>query len=142
MTAAYTASTTLLSPSALPPGSSAGLAALGEPGNTLALTVEGGKISLVQTKAGKRETLAEMPLSGVGSSVQLRYQALPGSLYRFAWSADGQKWTALPADGKPVSGDFLPPWDRGVRAGVVARGPSSTAAVFERFSVSNAPAGR
>lgn len=140
--AAYTASTTLLSPSALAPGSSAGIAALGDPGNALALTVEAGKISLVQTKAGRRETLADMPLTGVGSSVQLRYQALAGSLYRFAWSADGEKWTALPADGKPVSGDFLPPWDRGVRAGVVARGPSSSAAVFERFNVSNAPAGR
>ncbi|WP_375417267.1 family 43 glycosylhydrolase [uncultured Hymenobacter sp.] len=135
--AAYTASTTLLRPAALPAGASAGLAALGDPANTLALTVEGGKIGLVQTKAGKRETLAQMPLTGAGQAVQLRYQVRDGDQYRFAWSADGQAWHPLPADGQAVSGDFLPPWDRGVRAGVMARGPVTATAVFERFAVSN-----
>ena len=133
----YTVSTTLLSPASLPPGASAGLAALGDPGNTLALLVEGGKVSLVQTKAGKPETLAETPLSGGGSSVQLRYQVQAGNQYRFAWSADGKVWHALGPVGKAVTGDFLPPWDRGVRAGVMAKGPTSVTAVFERFGLSN-----
>lgn len=135
--AAYTARTTLLNPAALPAGTSAGLAALGDPGNALALTVEGGKIGLIQTKAGQQQTLAQMSLEGTGPTVQLRYQVAAGNQYRFAWSADGQVWHALPADGQAVKGDFLPPWDRGVRAGVVARGPATATAVFERFAVDN-----
>jgi xylan 1,4-beta-xylosidase len=134
--ASYTANTTLLAPARLGAGTSAGLAALGDPGNTLALLVSGGQVSLVQTKAGKRETLAEMPLAG-SPSVQLRYQVQAGNQYRFAWSADGKAWHAMPADGKAVSGDFLPPWDRGVRAGLLAQGAATETAVFERFSVSN-----
>ena len=133
----YTASTILLNPAALPSGTGAGLAALGDPGNTLALTVEGGSVHLIQTKANKAEILAEMPLAGKGSAVQLRYQVRAGNQYRFAWSTDGKVWHGLPANGQPVDGAFLPPWDRGVRAGLVARGPASTTAVFERFDLIN-----
>lgn len=42
----------------------------------------------------------------------------------------------LPANAT-ADGQFLPPWDRGVRVGVVAQGPASAVATFERFELVN-----
>ena len=142
MAADYLASTVLLGPGRLPMGCAAGLAAFGDPANSLALTVQDGKVSLVQTKAGQPQTLAETALTGLPDpatgAVQLRYQVQSGNQYRFAWSTDGgQAWHPLPADGTAIDGAFLPPWDRGVRAGVVARGAATATAVFERFELSS-----
>jgi hypothetical protein len=35
----------------------------------------------------------------------------------------------------PVDGSFLPPWDRAVRAGLIAKGTAGQKAVFERFEM-------
>ena len=62
-------------------------------------------------------------------------QVTGGNNYRFSYSADGITWTnPLPNDGA-INGQFLPPWDRGVRVGVLAQGPTSVTAAFERFTL-------
>lgn len=140
LTAAYTATTTLLNPAALPAGTAAGLAALGDPDNSLALTAGGGKLQLLERRAGKPRVLAETALpAAAGAAVQLRLQVRAGNQYRFAWSTDGRTWTnPLPDDGT-ISGTFLPPWDRGVRVGVLAQGPATATAAFERFALESQP---
>lgn len=133
----YTATTTLLSATALPAGTDAGLAAIGDPDNTLALTAGSGKLRLWQRREGKDQVLSEMALPADAGELTLRVQVEGGNQYRFSWSPDaGKTWQNLPAAGAAaINGTFLPPWDRGVRVGVLARGPGSAAATFERFEL-------
>ena len=138
LAANYTATTTLLSPGALPPGTAAGLAALGDPNNALSLTAGDGKLQLWERRAGKVRVLAEVPLPpSAAAAVRLRMQTQSGNQYRFAWSADGRTWANLLPNNEAVKGDFLPPWDRGVRIGIVAQGAAPAAAAFERFEMQN-----
>lgn len=132
-TASYTA-TTNLAPATLPNGTLAGLAALGDPDNTLALLAGEGKLRLRQMKGGKAQTLGEVALPA-GKNLHLQLQAQNGDQYRFSWSTDGKTWQNLPADGAAVSGAYLPPWDRGVRVGVLAQGPSTATVGFEQFKL-------
>ena len=136
LAASYTATATLLTPAALGAGTTAGIAALGDPNNSLSLTAGGGKLQLSERRDGKDRVLAESPLPAT-AALQLRMQTTGGNHYRFAWSPDGRTWTDMQPGGETASGQFLPPWDRGVRVGIVAQGPASTSATFERFEVSN-----
>jgi hypothetical protein len=36
-----------------------------------------------------------------------------------------------------IDGSFLPPWDRAVRAGIVAKGADGTTGVFDNFEMVN-----
>jgi beta-xylosidase len=140
LTAAYTASTTLLAPASLPANTAAGLAAHGDPNNALALTTGGGKLRLWERRAGKQRVLAETALPATaGKALQLRMQVSGGNSYRFSWSADGTTWTNPLANNGAIDGKFLPPWDRGVRVGVIAQGPASVTAAFERFALDSQP---
>ncbi len=138
LAADYTATTTLLNPSALAPGTAAGLAALGDPSNSLSLTVVDGKLQLWERRAGKVRVLAETALPpAAAAAVQLRVQNHAGNQYRFSWSADGRTWSSLLPNNEVIRGEFLPPWDRGVRIGMVAQGAAPATATFERFEVQN-----
>lgn len=132
LAATYSATTTLLAPANLPVGTTAGIAALGDPANSLRLVAGDGKLQLVERRDNKLRTLAETPLPAT-SALHLRVQDEGGSHYAFAYSADGRSWTAL---GSAADGQFLPPWDRGVRVGLVAQGTTGTAS-FSRFEVAN-----
>ena len=135
LAANYTAATTLLAPAALPAGTVAGIAAIGDPDNALSLLAGQGQLQLQERRAGKTRVLATAALPASATTVQLRVQNRAGIHYQFAWSLDGRTWTSLlPAD-QTIDGQFLPPWDRGVRVGLVAEGTAP--ATFERFELSN-----
>jgi len=136
LAARYTATTTLLAPGALPPGTTAGLAALGDPDNALSLLAGAGKLQVQERRAGKTRVLAEAALPAA-ATLHLRVQSQGGSRYRFAYSPDGRTWTELLPAPTTADGQFLPPWDRGVRVGVVAQGPAAATATFERFELDN-----
>ncbi|HEX8427826.1 family 43 glycosylhydrolase [Hymenobacter sp.] len=135
-TADYTATTTLLNPAMLPAGTVAGIAAHGDPENTIALTAGDGKLQLWQLEKGKQKTISETKLP-TGTSLTFRLKAEKGNQFRFDYSADnGKTWQAMPAAGAAaINGTYLPPWDRGVRVGVLARGPVAATATFERFEL-------
>jgi xylan 1,4-beta-xylosidase len=137
LAANYSATTTLLSPASLPAGTTAGLAALGDPNNALSVLAGGGKLQVQERRDGKTRTLAEATLPPAAAAVHLRVQDQGGSHYRFSYSPDGRTWTELLPAGETADGQFLPPWDRGVRIGVVAQGPASATATFERFELVN-----
>lgn len=136
LAANYSATTTLLNPAGLPAGATAGLAALGDPSNALSLLAGDGKLQVQERRDGKTRTLAETALPAT-AALHLRVHNQGGSHYRFAYSPDGRTWTELLPAGQTADGQFLPPWDRGVRVGVVAQGPASATATFERFEVTN-----
>jgi xylan 1,4-beta-xylosidase len=79
--------------------------------------------------------LAETALPTAASALQLRVQAQKGNQYRFAWNPDGRTWTDMLPANEVANGQFLPPWDRGVRVGMVAQGPATATATFERFDL-------
>ena len=136
LAANYAATTTLLNPAGLPAGALAGLGALGDPSNALSVLAGDGKLQVQERRDGKTRTLAEAALP-TAAALHLRVQDQGGSHYRFAYSPDGQAWTELLPAGQTADGSFLPPWDRGVRVGVVALGPASATAAFERFELDN-----
>ena len=138
LAARYQAIATLLAPAALPAGTAAGIAALGDPNNSLNLSAGDNKLRLWERRDGKDRTLAETALP-VAAALRLRLRALGNGQFRFAWSSDGTQWTDMQPASDTVNGQFLPPWDRGVRVGVVAQGPPTATATFERFELDNEP---
>ncbi|GAA4037016.1 family 43 glycosylhydrolase [Hymenobacter glaciei] len=136
LAARYQATTTLLAPAALPAGTVAGVAALGDPNNSLNLSAGDNKLRLWERRDGKDRTLAETALPAA-AALRLRVRALGNGQFRFAWSPDGTTWTDMLPTSETANGQFLPPWDRGVRVGVVAQGPSTATATFERFELNN-----
>ena len=139
-TAAYTALATVVAPRAVPVGTVAGLAVVGTPDNALALTVGGGSIRLWQHEKGQQRTLAEAPLPAAAGSLTLRVRVAAATQYRFDYSTNGgATWQALPGAATAVDGAFLPPWDLGVRVGVLAQGPVTSTVAFDKFSLTNQP---
>jgi beta-xylosidase len=138
-TANYTATTTLVSPLTLPSGTTAGIAAHGDPENTIALTATNAKLQLWQMEKGKQKTLSEVKLPA-STALTLLVQAQGGNQFRFDWSTDGgNTWQAMPGVASAINGTYLPPWDRGVRVGIVAKGPATATATFENFTLQNQP---
>ncbi|MGI4870399.1 MAG: family 43 glycosylhydrolase [Janthinobacterium lividum] len=136
LAASYTATTTLLNPGSLLTGTTAGIAALGDSNNSLRLLAGEGKIQLIERRDGKNRVLAETTLPTT-AAVQLRLYDQGSNHYAFAWSPDGQTWTNLLPGNETADGRFLPPWDRGVRVGLVVQGPASATATFGRFELNN-----
>jgi hypothetical protein len=60
-------------------------------------------------------------------SIWLRLTARDGHRFRFAMSANGRDWKNI---GEEMEGDYLPPWDRGVRVALTGGGTEGTVARF------------
>jgi hypothetical protein len=63
-----------------------------------------------------------------GKWIHLRMTARDGHRFQFAISRDGREWTPV---GDVVEGDYLPPWDRNVRVGLVAGGAKDAVGKFD-----------
>ncbi|GAC1596523.1 MAG: family 43 glycosylhydrolase [Hymenobacter sp.] len=139
--AGYTAQVALTNPAAVPAGTGAGLAAVGNPDNALALTVGGRKLQLWRREKGQQQVLAEAPLPATAKTLLLRLHVADATRYQFDYSADnGRSWHSLPGAGAvPLNGAFLPPWDLGVRVGVLAQGPVTSTGTFDNFELHNRP---
>jgi len=128
----YTA-TAIIDAASVKAGSAAGLAVIGDPDNAIGISLVGGKLNLWQVKEGKQTKAAEAS-APVNAPVHLRLSAQNGDQFTFAWSPDGQNWSDLKT-AQPLNGDYLPPWDRGVRVGLVAKGPAGASVTFDSFSI-------
>lgn len=134
----YDATATLLRPAALPAGAAAGLAAFGDPDNALALLAGDGRLRLVRRAKGQEEVLVETTLPTGAEPLRLRLQARRSTHFAFAYSTDdGRTWQALMPPGSGVDGAYLPPWDRGIRVGVLAQGPATAVANFDEFTLTS-----
>ncbi|HEX8531457.1 MAG TPA: family 43 glycosylhydrolase [Cytophagales bacterium] len=129
------AATAAINPASISGNEAAGLAAVGDLNNALGVWVKDGQIALWQTKGDTTRTVLQQKLPK-GQTVQLRMTAAGGHQYRFAWSPDGTTWNELNAD-KPLDGSYLPPWDRGIRVGLLAKGPAGADVQFDWFRLSH-----
>ncbi|TXK49106.1 family 43 glycosylhydrolase [Pontibacter qinzhouensis] len=130
----YTA-TTAIRKSDLPAGTMAGLTAIGDQENAVGVAVSRQEILLWSVKGGRQETIAKAAAPNA-DAIQLRLTAQNGEQLTFAWSTDGNEWQELNG-GKAVDAAYLPPWDRGVRVGLTAKGPASATATFNWFRMVN-----
>ncbi|WP_162054454.1 family 43 glycosylhydrolase [Pontibacter pamirensis] len=131
----YTA-TTAIRKSALHGGIMAGLTAIGDNDNAVGIALSDEQIVLWAMKGGSLSTIARTAAPAGEEMVQLRLTTEEGDQMQFAWSADGTTWHPL-NEGEAVDASYLPPWDRGVRVGLTAKGPENATAAFDWFRVDN-----
>jgi xylan 1,4-beta-xylosidase len=112
----------------------AGVAAIGDEKNSVHALYRNGVVRLVQVKDGKETVLASQSVPRK-KKLLLRMQVRNGKELRFAVSTSGKGFTPLTTNA--VDAGHLPPWDRAVRAGIVARGTDGTAGVFDSFEMVN-----
>ena len=123
----YTA-TTLIDTRTQKPGALAGLSAYGDAENALGASVDGRNVVVWRREKNEHKTLATVADAVRSPLVYLRMTADDGHKYRFAVSADGRRWKDV---GDELNGEYLPPWDRGVRVALTAGGVAGAAAKFE-----------
>jgi beta-xylosidase len=125
----YTATTLLLprkSTSAL------GIGAIGDEKNAVYALVDKNKIKVVKVKDDKESVIEEKTIP-TPNTIHLSMRVKDGKEITFLWSRNGKNFTKI--NTKPVDADYLPPWDRAVRAGLIAKGDPNQKAVFERFEM-------
>ncbi|MDB5250183.1 MAG: xylB [Segetibacter sp.] len=109
-----------------------GIGAIGDERNTLSVFFSGDTIKLVRLKDDSALTVASRKVD-VKKKLDLKMEAKGGRYFTFSYSADGEDFVTL--NDKPIDAIFLPPWDRAVRAGLVAKGNAGQKAVFESFEL-------
>ena len=121
----YTA-TTQIERKSLTGGAVAGLSAFGDGENALGFGLKDNKIVVWRRERNNHRTLSTHN-APAGDSIYLRLTARDGAFYSFAVSRDGKTFTNVGAE---QNGDYLPPWDRGVRVAMTVGGAESAAARF------------
>jgi beta-xylosidase len=110
--------TTVIETGRLNAGAMAGLTAYGDAENALGLSVRDGRVVLWRREKKEQRTIATQDAPSV-ASLHIRMRVREGHRYRFAISRDGRDWQNV---GDEVDGQYLPPWDRGVRVALTAGG--------------------
>jgi xylan 1,4-beta-xylosidase len=105
---------------------SAGLNAFGDMENALGVNVSGMKVVLFKREKNVDAIVGEAD-APKSNSIWLRMTATEGHRFRFAMSANGRVWRDL---GEELEGQYLPPWDRGVRIALSSGGARGAVARF------------
>ena len=111
----------------------AGLSAFGDAQNALGIAVLDNQVTVFQRRKNKHETVATTP-APASASLHLRLQASEGHRFKFAYSVDGRSWQSAGSD-MDLEGNYLPPWDRGLRVALTVGGRASASAQFDSFRV-------
>lgn len=114
----------------------AGIAAIGDERNTISVFVHKDSIKVVQVK-GSRDSVIAAKRIPLKNKTHLRMRVNNGKDITFLYSSNGRNF--LKVNNVAVDGAFLPPWDRAIRAGLVAKGNSDTKAIFDSFTLNNQP---
>jgi beta-xylosidase len=109
-----------------------GIGLIGDEKNSISAFIKGSAVQIVQVKDGK-ETLLSTHSIGSFKLGHLKMQVRNGKDISFYYGNRENNFTLL--NKKPIDGKFLPPWDRALRIGLVAKGPKNEKAVFEEFEV-------
>jgi beta-xylosidase len=113
---------------------SGGIAIIGDEKNLIAAVYSDKAFHLIQIKDGKQVELSQKPLS-LGKQCYLQIRVHGANEASFYYSTDGKKY--FPLTTTPVDINYLPPWDRAVRVGLIAGGSDDKVAVFDDFSIDN-----
>ncbi|MEO5803456.1 MAG: xylosidase, partial [Verrucomicrobiota bacterium] len=131
-TTADYAATTLINTRDLKPGTQVGLFAFGDLENALGITLGDGKVTLRRAQKNKTETLGSM-IAPSSAKIYLRMEAKEGHIFHFSvW--DGKNWKTV-GEKSDLEGNYLPPWDRGVRIALTVGGTENAVAKFDLLRV-------
>ncbi len=128
----YRASTSLRL-AGLPARARAGLSAFGDSQNALGVVAGDGRLTVYRRQKGQQKEISSGPLPP-GAVVHLQLVANGGHRFRFGVSPDGKAWTAIGGD-VDLEGDYLPPWDRGIRVALTVGGAAGAHAQFDELRV-------
>src|SRR5687767_2612503 len=124
--------TTELAMGSLKPNVLAGLAGVGDPENALGIAVgSDGSVRVWKRQKNNHEVVTTTTAPNA-TSLWLRLSARNGRLFRFAVSADGRNWIDV---GPELNGDYMPPWDRGLRVALTVGGTTDAAARFNSLRI-------
>ena len=127
--ASFTAETSV--PAAhLTAGAFAGVAVYGDRQNQLVVVTDGRAVEVWIQRKGERTVVAAAP-APAGGVIRLRVACTDGNRFRFAVAGAAGPWQALAGE---TDGGFLPPWDRGVRAGLFVAGANGASGGFAFFA--------
>jgi xylan 1,4-beta-xylosidase len=121
----YTA-TTQIDRKSLSRGAIAGISAFGDGENALGFGLKDDKIVIWRRERNNHRTLSTHDAPN-GNTIYLRMTARDGAFYSFAVSSDGKTFNSV---GSEQNGDYLPPWDRGVRVAMTVGGAENASARF------------
>ncbi len=120
------AATTMIDTASIRNGAIAGISAYGDGENALGLGFQNGRLILWRRERNNHRTIltADAPQ---GNQIHLRMKTRGGVFYSFEASRDGRTFQPV---GIEQNGDFLPPWDRGVRVALTVGGANNASARF------------
>ncbi|MDQ4120265.1 MAG: family 43 glycosylhydrolase [Acidobacteriota bacterium] len=121
----YTA-TTMIDAASVRNGAIAGISAYGDGENALGFGLQNGKIVVWRRERNNHRVLSTHDAPR-GNQLHLRLTARDGAFYSFAVSGDGRNFRSV---GFEQNGDYLPPWDRGVRVALTVGGTENASARF------------
>ncbi|MDQ3751018.1 MAG: family 43 glycosylhydrolase [Acidobacteriota bacterium] len=120
------AATTMIDTATMKNGTIAGIAAYGDGENALGFGLQNGKIIVWRREKNNHRMLSATD-APPGNQIYLRMTARDGVFYSFAMSRDGRSFQAV---GSEQNGDYLPPWDRGIRVALTTGGTDDASARF------------
>ncbi len=121
----YTA-TTQIDARSLTGDAIAGISAYGDGENALGFGLQNSKIVVWRRERNNHRKLSTHD-APAGKQLYLRMTARDGVFYSFAASSDGKNFKSV---GSEQNGDYLPPWDRGIRVALTAGGAEKASARF------------
>ena len=113
---------------------SSGIGIIGDDKNYISAFYNKGKINCIVLKDGKEQIVAEKVISSK-KDISLRVQVSNSKDLYFYYSDNGKSFALI--NKNAIDGSFLPPWDRGLRAGMLSKGTADQKAVFKNFELSN-----
>jgi beta-xylosidase len=114
-------------------GSLAGFSAFGDADNALGLVLNASDLQLWRRQRARHEILSTQKIED-GPELHIRITASEGHKFRFLISADGRAWKDVGGN-VDLEGEYLPPWDRGVRVALTVGGSQEAEGRFKSFSM-------
>ena len=118
--------TTQIDVASVKSGAVAGLSAYGDNENALGFGIQNGKIVVWRRERNNHRVLSTHD-APAGKQMYLRLIARDATFYSFAVSTDGKTFKNVGAE---QNGDYLPPWDRGIRVAMTVGGVENATARF------------
>jgi len=112
----------------------AGIGIIGDENNLISALYKDGTITIQQLIDGKESELQQKSLS-IKNKLFFKAEVVNGKNISFFYSKDGK--TYQPLNNKQIDGSFLPPWDRSLRVGIVAKGNKDQLVIFDKFELDN-----
>lgn len=112
-----------------------GVALVGDDKNLIYAIAKQDSISIILVKNGTKSSLGKFPVAASGKHVFLKLHVKNNTDIRFSYSLTGSDFQELKITKPDIT--YLPPWDRAVRAGILAKGRSGDVAVVEKFVFSS-----